>query len=133
MNLARASKFCKRLADPFLYRSIGLSDKDPKFEQTEQFFWRLLDPNDDLKRHVKDLRITGYGTSQGDRFDILVLEQVLDNIVEIKSFRYVFAFLEIHSALLSCAVQDLTSWGYLSLGTSTNFSVGTPRQLYQKR
>ncbi len=86
------SRFCKRLVNPFLYRSIELSDEnDKKLAFTEWIMQRLLDTNDELSGQVRHLRIAEFkGTSEV--FNVETLEESLGNVKQLTSFSYVSVY-----------------------------------------
>jgi hypothetical protein len=89
-QLALTSSFCKNLVEPFRYRSISLSDANPEYLlRTEGIVGRLLDEEDGIARHVRDLIVAGF-SGENEGFDANVLERVVGKIERLVSFRFVY-------------------------------------------
>lgn len=65
--------------DPFLHRSITLSDATPKLERVEHITQRLLDPHDDMLQHVRHHTVAD---SKGDSkvFNAAALEKIIGHV-----------------------------------------------------
>ena len=74
--------------EPWLYRSIELSDADNNTDRTKRLVDRLLDPEDRLSRHVRDLRITDLD-GESEELDETDLERIIGGLFRLQAFRYV--------------------------------------------
>ncbi|KAF2490735.1 hypothetical protein BU16DRAFT_530364 [Lophium mytilinum] len=83
-QLALVSKWTKRLADPFRWRSITLSDVGPFAGASQQLIILLLDANHDLSEHVRQITIADFKEENG----WFKLEQVLCNLKHLQSFAW---------------------------------------------
>ena len=73
--------------DPFLHRSIILSDATPKLGRTEHITQRPLTPHDDLSQHVRHLTIANF---KGDFevFNAVALEKIIGHVRHLQSFSW---------------------------------------------
>ncbi|KAL8663237.1 MAG: hypothetical protein Q9168_008127 [Polycauliona sp. 1 TL-2023] len=97
LSLRLTSRSHKNYVDPVLYRCLELSDEDGKFESTKYKIQRLLDPDDDLSRHVRHLVVsntkrayTNFGKSQksSDDFRPGDLEAVIGRLYRLHTFSW---------------------------------------------
>ncbi len=87
-QFARASKLCHTIAGPFIYRSIELSDDAKKLPLTQRMVRRLLDPNDEISWHVRDLDVADF-KGDSEVFNASNLEHVIGKVSQLQSFRSV--------------------------------------------
>jgi hypothetical protein len=101
LKLALVSKACKKLVYPFLYRSIKLSDRDRNLVVTEQIVRRMLDPNDEISQHVRDLTIEDFD-GHSEVLNPTSLKTIIGNLRHLHTFRCVF-----HSFLIFLVVTAM--------------------------
>ena len=85
------SRYCRELVEPWLWRSIELSDASKYAGQTEAPESKLLQPHNSLSRYVQDLRISCFNGNSPE-FDEVCLEMIIGRLSRLRSFRYPSCF-----------------------------------------
>ncbi len=94
---SRASRFCKRLSDPLLYRSLVLSDDLVRINSSRYMLQKLRELTNDIRHHIRHLKISNKkrdGQCQGifenssDEGCLDLLGEALRSLTHLKSFRY---------------------------------------------
>ena len=73
--------------EPFLHRSITLSDATPKLGRTEHITQRLLDPHDDMPQYVRHLMIAHF-KGDSEAFNAAALEKIIGHVRHLQSFSW---------------------------------------------
>lgn len=96
-SFRQVSKRCNQLAEPFVYRSITLTEetdcwsRDLAWDQTKELSRRILDPSDGMRNYVREIIIENWREDdhedKSEGFETVVLERILHMVTNLKSFR----------------------------------------------